>query len=188
MDATAQDVTKIEANLPCGASPTLFVVCSPQGGGLPSGELVLFSMQVSGPIPLSLPVGDTARDSVFIDAGGDPATKSKATPEAPDVASQGTNVTYQLIFNDPGTTIQDVGILAVDRRAKNEFFRTNARVGVNGNDVIFVVPKVEIGTVKGLRGGTFLGSRAAQGDATRGGQDVVPGGRHASFGLIPYPG
>jgi hypothetical protein len=187
IDATAQDVTRLDDNLPCGSIPTNFVVCSIQRAFTP-GELVLFSMQVGGPVSLELPLGATARYSLFIDAGGDPKTKAKATADAPDVASQGTNVTYQVIFNDPGTSVHDVGLLAIDRRAASEFFQTNARVWVNGDKVIFVVPKSEIGAVKAVRGGTFLGSRVAQGDASQGAQDVVPGSRHAPFGLIPYPG
>jgi hypothetical protein len=186
IDATAHDVTRLEDDLPCGPMPTNFVVCSK--GVFSPGELLLFSMQVAGPVAPQLPLSETARYSLFIDAGGDLKTKAKASADGPDLASQGTNVTYQIIFNDPGTTVQDVGILAIDRRKASEFFQTSARVWFNKDKVAFVIPKSEIGDVKAVRGGSFLGSRAAQGDASQGAQDVVPGGRHAPFALIPYSG
>src|SRR5260370_30397373 len=131
-------------------------------------------MQVGRPMPLQLPIGGTARCSLYIDSGGSPATKSKATAAAPDVASQGTNVTYQLIFNDPGTSVQDVGVLAVDRRTKGEFFQTSAHVWVNQDKVIFVVPKSEVRSGKAVRVGAFAVARAAQGDASLVAQEIVP--------------
>ncbi len=187
IDATADDITRLEHDLPCGSIPTNFVVCSIQRAFSP-GELLLFSMQVGRDVALEQPPGETARYSLFIDAGGDPKTKDKATAQAPDLASQGTNVTYQIVFNDPGTSVQSAELLAIDRRATSEFFQTGARVWVTSDKVIFVVPKSEIGDVKAVRGGTFLGSRTAQGDASQGAQDVVPGGNHAPFSLIPYTG
>jgi hypothetical protein len=188
--ATGALISQIDAGIPCGPTSGGLVVCSPSNPPLgTSGELVLFAMQLHGAVPLQAPTDETGRFSVFIDAGGDPKTKSQAAPNAPDVASQGTNVIYQVIFNDPGTSVVDLSLLAVDRRKPGEFFQTSGRVWFHGsgNIVTFVIPKSEVGDVKGLRGAAFWGSRTAQGDASKGNQKVVPGGAHVR-GLIPYRG
>jgi hypothetical protein len=190
LNATPALINQIEAGIPCGPTSDGLVVCSPSNPPLgASGELVVFGFQVKGEIPLQAPLAETGRFSVFIDAGGDPKTKSQKTAEAPDSASQGTNVTYQAIFNDPGTNGVDLGLLSVDRRKPGEFFQTSGRVWLHGsgNIVTFVIPKSEIGDVRGLRGAAFWGSRSAQGDASLGNQKVVPGGAHVR-GLIPYSG
>jgi hypothetical protein len=196
LNATPAIINQIEAGIPCGpTSDGGLVVCSSPHSSLPPpnnvltpGELVVFAFQVKGDIPLQAPLEETGRVSVFIDAGGDRKTKSQKTAEAPDSASQGTNVTYQVIFNDPGTDVVDVGNLSVDRRKRDEFFQTSGRAWIRANIVTFVIPKSEIGDdVKGLRGATFWGSRSAQGDASKGNQKVVPGGAHVR-GLIRYSG
>jgi hypothetical protein len=195
--ATPERVRQLETFLPCGPMPDGLVVCASDGTGSffkpggpgPGEEFVVFSMQVNGAIPLQIPSDQTGRYDIFIDAGGDPNTKFKRTAAAPDSASQGTNMTYQVVFNDPGTSTQGVDLFAVDHRQTHEFIMTGARVWFHGSgDVVtFVIPKSEIGTIKGIRGVAFRGSRTAQGDATLGDQKIIPGGAHVR-GLIPYPG
>jgi hypothetical protein len=186
--ADAARIKTIEDALPCGSGTDTLVICGSPHASFSSGELVVYSWQVHGPVPLQVPNDETMRISLFIDAGGPATSKAKATTAAPDVSSQGANVTYQVIFNDPGTTATDVELLAIDRRKPNEFFPTDARAWIDGDTVVFVIPKSEVGGIKGVRGAAFISARTAQGDVSRGAEDVVPGRRHAPFGFIPYVG
>jgi hypothetical protein len=182
----APDLSRLESMLACGPMPDGLVVCgssNPPFGA--SRQVLLFAMRLHGPVPLQFPADRTGRFSLFIDAAGATSTKSQATAAAPDVSSQGTNLIYQVVFNDPGTSGMDIGLLALDRR-KDRYIQTTARAWIHRDIVTFVVPGLEIGPIKGVRGGTFFGSRAEQGAAALGEQEVAPGGVHHPFGLLAY--
>jgi hypothetical protein len=180
-------ISRTEADLPCGPVPDGFVVCSPGGPTFGSPrDLLVFGMQLRGPVPLQLPADQTSRYSLFIDAGGSPSSLTHATAASRDLANQGTNLIYQVISNDPGTTDVANELLAADRRSPDEFISSKARIWLHGSVVVFAVPGPEVGQLHGLRGAVFHGARSAQGDASLGEQNIAPGGVHAPFPLLAY--
>ncbi|HEY8216997.1 MAG TPA: hypothetical protein VIH82_07680 [Acidimicrobiia bacterium] len=188
---TPRQLAHLDTALACGANAGGLVVCSSSNPpvGLTKTDIALFSMELAGTPPHDFPAGETARFQLFLDVGGDPATKFQASPESPDSSSVGTNMTYQAVFNDPGTSVQDLQLLAVDRRTPQQFLTdSTARIWLRRNLVTFVVPEGETGPVSGARGGAFHGSRTAAGggDAGQNNQDVTGGGVHAPYKLLPW--
>jgi hypothetical protein len=180
-------ISRAEADLPCGPAPDGIVTCSPGNPTFGSPrDLLVFGMQLRGRVPLQLPADQTSRYSLFIAAGGSPSSLTQATPASRDLANQGTNLIFQLIFNDPGTTDVGTELLAADRRSPNEFINSKARIWVHGSVVVFAVPGPEVGQLHGLRGAVFHGARSAQGNASLGEQNIAPGGVHAPFPLLVY--
>jgi hypothetical protein len=175
--------------LACGpATGDSVVFCPAPDKPLPSGDFFFFSMTFAGDVPHSNTPGQTIRYSVFIDAGGGGA--SDAGPGSPDLANAGTNMLYQLIMGQPAkpgeTNTPSTQLFASDRRPGHvEFPSTAARAWVHQRFVFFAIPTAEIGSPTfSVRGGSFVGAADAQGDATKGGQDVVPGRAHAPFGAL----
>ena len=162
----------------CGTGTKSLVVCSPAGAALVQNEpYLVFGMQLAGKARREAPPGETTRYQLFLHADGDPATVVAPNPQGPNQSSVGSNLTYQVVFGDPGTTEQpSLQLLAVDNRTPQQFLSdSQARVLIRGSTVLFVVPERETGIVDGLRGAAFSGSRTTPGDATLGNQDVVPG-------------
>lgn len=187
----ASQLAKLETEIGCGNGTAGPVVCANPPVPLPSGPLFLFTMQMAAPVPAINPAGETGRYSLLIDAGGDAATKAKASPQAPNLASDGTNFLIEAIFGPPTQpgvpSVPGLEINTVDRRkAANEFFTSAARVVFRGDAVIFVVPQSEIGDAfVGARGATLWGNSTATGDAAQNNADVAPGGKTPPFAFIP---
>lgn len=142
-------ITDVAAQIPCGESAGKLVVCPSGNPAFGPGPLFVFSMQFAGDVPHINPPGEQGRYSLFIDApGGDAKSKAKASDNSPDLQNDGTNLTYQLLFGDPGgaggpSKAQSYQLYGIDKRAAVEFFPTTARAIVFNNFVTFVVPMSE---------------------------------------------
>jgi hypothetical protein len=190
VDGTVALTKRLEAMIPCGPTSDGLVVCDSSSPPLGSANrFALFAMEARGRIPTMIPADATFRISAFIDGGGDPATKSEATPDAPNISAQGSNVLRQAIFGDPGTTEQpSIGLLAVDRRLANEFVTSSTRVWIRRKVAVFVIDISETGEIKGVRGAMFFGSRGDQGDEALGDEDVVPGDESPPWDFLMWKG
>lgn len=185
-------LARLEARLPCGPTADALVVCP--AGNPPIGPgtegIVLYSMELGGRAPREAPPDETGRYQLFLYDGNDPATTSQPTPEGPDTSSQGSNVTYQVVFNTPGTNpLVPLELFEEDRRRPG-FEPTTARVWIRGRLVTFAVPEseyqlpgVESKSIN-VRGTVYWASISAPGDASLGNHDVAPGGVHAPYDFI----
>jgi hypothetical protein len=184
---------KLQTDIRCGPSADSLVVCPPSNPALEGGPYLYLWMKMNSAIPHQPLPGEFVHYSVFIDAGGDPATKAVATPDAPDRADQGTNMDYQVAIGQPATPANPAGtasieLTAFDHRKGGASIDTTARAILHGPYVTWIIPLAELGNqVTGVREGASWASATQPGNTKLRGQDVVPGSKHAPFGLFNIP-
>ena len=182
----------LEEYLKCPDTPAAadqpLVVCGAEKT-LADGDYLMFAMQLGAPPPRDIAEDLTGFYSLYVDAGGEPATKP-APPDRPNQPDVNTSFSYQVVFSTkpgPGAPYAP-HLQVIDARKlaarEDPIVDTVARAVVDGASVMFLVPVAEAGEFKGFRGATSwrLGSDAK--DATKGVADIVPGAA-APFPLIP---
>jgi len=173
----ASKLDNLEREYACGVAG---VVCSPSQLAFTPGEgLLVVTAVMDGSVSMVLEPGFQARFSVAVDLGGDPSTKSRATPSTPNLYSDGMNGVWELDSEVPAGS--GLVSFADDRREANEFIETKARYWLHGRSFIAVIPVSELDGIQAIRFADTFGVQGAGGDPAQNNSDVAPGGKDGPF-------